>query len=143
MTFPLGADERWRVVHGDALEVLDSLPDASVDAVVCDPPYCSGSVGEAPRVAAKGQGIRSENLRRFGWFTGDNMGTAGLVFLLRAVAFACVRVVRPEGHLVVFTDWRQLPNVAPALESAGLRYQNLVVWNALRPGICRWSAACG
>lgn len=32
-------DDRVTLHHGDCLEVLRSLPDASVDAVVTDPPY--------------------------------------------------------------------------------------------------------
>ncbi len=73
--------------------------------------------------------MRSENLSRFGWFLGDNMGTAGLVFLLRAMAFEAVRVMKPTGSLLVFCDWRMLPNLAPAIESAGLRFQNVIVWD--------------
>src|SRR5688572_24490133 len=114
---------------GDALTAVRSLADASIDAVVTDPPYCSGAVAEASRTAAKGQGLLSENLRRFGWFTGDNMTTAGLAFLLRDLAFESVRVVKPTGSMVVFCDWRMVPNVVPAIESAGLRYQNLIVWD--------------
>jgi DNA modification methylase len=34
----------WQVIHGDCLEVLKTLPDGSVDAVVTDPPY---GIGEA------------------------------------------------------------------------------------------------
>jgi site-specific DNA-methyltransferase (adenine-specific) len=115
--------------HGDALAVLTSLPAGCLDSVITDPPYCSGSVSEASRTSAKGQGLRSESLKRFGWFVGDNMGTAGLVWLLRALAFECVRVVKPTGSLVVFCDWRMVSSVQPAVESAGLRYQNLVVWD--------------
>lgn len=33
------ADGRVTIWHGDCIEVLAGLPDASVDAVVCDPPY--------------------------------------------------------------------------------------------------------
>jgi len=29
----------WEVIHGDCLEVLRGMPDASVDAVITDPPY--------------------------------------------------------------------------------------------------------
>lgn len=29
----------WQVIHGDCLEVLKTIPDGSVDAVVTDPPY--------------------------------------------------------------------------------------------------------
>ena len=113
--------------HGDCLEILPTLP--KVDAVVTDPPYCSGAVSEASRTAAAGQGRRSENLTRFGWFVGDNMGTAGLMFLLRSVIGEARRKLSPEGSAAVFMDWRMAPNVIPAIESAGVRYQNLVVWN--------------
>lgn len=116
---------------GDAVETMERLrrQDRFVDAIITDPPYCSGSVGEAQRTAAKGQGLRSENIRRLGWFVGDNMGTAGLIFLLRSMAFHGLEILNPEGSLLVFCDWRMVPNLAPAIESAGLRYQNMVVWD--------------
>ena len=118
---------------GDCLDVLPLLP--KVDAVITDPPYCSGAVSEAGRTAAKGQGLRSENLQRFGWFVGDNMGTAGLVFLLRSMAFRALNVLNPEGHMLVFCDWRMVANLAPAIESSGARFQNLVVWDKEHMGL--------
>jgi DNA modification methylase len=114
---------------GDALDVLRGMPDGSVDSVAMDPPYCAGAISEASRTRAAGQGLRSETLTRFGWFVGDNMGTAGLVWLLRSVAVECRRVVKPSGSMLVFCDWRMLSAVQPAIESAGLRYQNLIVWD--------------
>ena len=92
-------------------------------------------MSEAGRSAAKGQGLRSENLSKFGWFVGDNMGTAGLIFLIRSVAFASLRVVRPTGHFVVFCDWRQAPNLSPAVESAGWRFQGHGVWDKGHMGL--------
>lgn len=112
---------------GDALEVMEGL--APVDAIVTDPPYCSGSVSEASRTAAKGQGLRSENITKLGWFVGDNMGTAGLAMLLRSMAFRGLKILSPEGSVLVFCDWRMVPNLAPTIESAGLRFQNMVVWD--------------
>lgn len=116
-----------RVVCGDSLEVLRELPDDCVDCVVTDPPYCSGGVSEASRTAAKSQGSTCKS--RFTWFVGDNMGTAGLAWLLRHMAIECFRVTRKTGSMLLFCDWRQVPNLAPAIESAGWRYQNLVVWD--------------
>lgn len=117
------------IIHGDALDVLRALPSASADAIVTDPPYASGGVSEASRSSANGQGLRSENLTRFGWFVGDNMGTAGLVYLLRSMAFEAIRIARPSASMLMFCDWRQVPNLAPAIESAGWRYQGLIVWD--------------
>ena len=120
---------------GDCLDVLRSLPDGSVDAVVTDPPYCSGAVSEAQRTRANGQGLRSENIRRLGWFVGDNMGTAGLVWLLRSVAVEARRIMKPSGSLLAFCDWRMLSSLQPAIESAGLRYQGLIVWDKEAMGL--------
>jgi DNA modification methylase len=131
----ISADGRHRMYCGDALPVVTELDDVSVDAVVIDPPYCAGAISEAQRTRAGGQGLRSENIRRFGWFTGDNMGTAGLVWLLRSIAFESFRFVKPTGSLVCFCDWRMLASLQPAIESAGLRYQNLIVWNKENMGL--------
>lgn len=127
--------ENCTLYHGDCLQVLSTFESDCVDAVICDPPYCSGAVSEASRTAAKGQGLRSENLTRFGWFVGDNMGTAGLVFLLRSVAIESLRVLKGSGSLLMFCDWRMVPNLIPAIESAGFRYQNLIVWDKTHMGL--------
>lgn len=118
-----------RLYRGDCFDALWDQPDGSVDAIVIDPPYCAGAISEAQRTQAPGQGLRSENIRKFGWFTGDNMGTAGLIWLLRTVAVESRRVVKPTGSLLVFCDWRMQANLQPAIEAAGLRYQGLVVWD--------------
>src|SRR5665647_91687 len=39
MSAPYWSDDAVRLFHGDCLDVLRALPDASVDAVVTDPPY--------------------------------------------------------------------------------------------------------
>jgi site-specific DNA-methyltransferase (adenine-specific) len=126
-----------RLACGDALEALSELPDGSASALVTDPPYCSGSVSEAHRTAAKGQGLRSETIRRLGWFVGDNMGTAGLCFLLRSVAAEAASVVDETGSMLFFCDWRMQSALQTAIESAGVRYQGLVVWDKEHMGLGR------
>lgn len=119
----------FSVLLGDALLRLRELPDQSADAIITDPPYCSGGFSEAAKRQAKGQGLRSEVIRDIGWFANDNMTTGGLVWLLRACMIECERILRDGGSALVFTDWRMLPHLAPALESSGLRYQNEITWD--------------
>lgn len=131
----LGGNFVDKLIRGDCLEVMRGMPDGCVDAVITDPPYCSGSVSEATRTAAKGQGLRSENIKRLGWFVGDNMGTAGLVWLIRSMAVESLRLLKGNGSLLIFCDWRMIPNLIPAVESAGFRYQNLIVWDKTHMGL--------
>lgn len=116
---------------GDALQVLAELPDNSLDAIVTDPPYCSGAATEAGKGSATHQGLRSESIRsgRFSWFAADNMTTGGLIWLLRSMAVEAARVVKETGSLCVFCDWRMALQLGPAMESAGWRLRNLIAWD--------------
>lgn len=120
-----------RLHHGDCLEFMRSIEASSVDAVVTDPPYCSGGATEAAKGGATHQGLRSETIRtaRFAWFDSDNMTTGGLVWLLRAVSVESLRILKPGGSLLVFCDWRMAFLVGPAMESGGFRLRNLIAWD--------------
>lgn len=120
------------IFHGDC---LDSLPDlvqsGTADAVVTDPPYCSGGFTESQKKSATYQGLRSERVQSGAvkWFASDDMTTGGLLYLMRRVAQECFRVLVPGGSLLMFCDWRMVPLLVPCLESVGLRYTNLIVWD--------------
>lgn len=122
-------------IYGDCLTELKKLPPNSIDAVITDPPYCSGGFTESQRMKATSQGISANRLADMAWFENDNMTTAGLIWLLREVILECVRVMKPNGHILIFTDWRMLHNLAPAIESTGVQYRNLVVWDKLYAGM--------
>ena len=73
-------------------------------------------------------GLRSETIRDIGWFVNDNMTTAGLCWLMSHVAGWCRRSLNAGGTMTAFTDWRMVGQLAPAIEAAGFRYQNMIVW---------------
>lgn len=117
-----------RLIHGDCLEALEDIVEPA-DCMIMDPPYCSGAATEAGRGSATHQGLRSSTMKagRFKWFASDNMTTAGLCELLRAV---CVRApVHDGGSILSFCDWRMVTMLAPAMESAGWRLRNLIAWD--------------
>lgn len=127
--------EKAKIIYGDCLRKIKKIKPETIQAVITDPPYCSGGATEASKMDAKGQGLRSHSLKRQGWFEGDNMTSAGISFLLRSVAMEAGRVLRPGGHFLFFADWRMVPILVPAVESANLRYRNLVVWNKMNTGL--------
>jgi site-specific DNA-methyltransferase (adenine-specific) len=133
---PYYDDGQITLYCGDALEVLATLPAASADVLLTDPPYCSGGSLEAQKNTAA-QGLRSATVRAAGfrWFAADNMTTGGLVALLRSALLEARRLLRPDRSAFVFTDWRMAPLLAPALEASGLRYRNLLVWDKGSPGL--------
>jgi site-specific DNA-methyltransferase (adenine-specific) len=126
----------YQLFHGDCLEYMKTLPAGSVDAVITDPPYCSGGYLEAQK-NTKAQGLRGATVAAdgFEWFSADNMSTSGLVFLLRNMMVECRRILKPNRSVLMFTDWRMVPPLAPALESSGLRYRNMIIWDKGNAGL--------
>ncbi len=90
------------VYHGDCLDVLRGLPDASVDAVVTDPPYELLFMSRA-------------------W---DGSGIAYNVDMWRQ----CLRVLRPGGHLLAFGGTRTYHRMACAIEDAGFEIRDSIHW---------------
>lgn len=130
---PYYSDDFVTIYHGDAPTVLAELEN-SVDAVLTDPPYASGSRTEASKVAS-GAMLRSNTERsrstRFGDrpIDLDQMTTAGFMWLLRTVALDCYDRLPDGGSFVSFIDWRQWPNLVGAIETCNYRVQGMVVWD--------------
>ena len=127
MSEPYYSDDHVTIYHGDCLDLLAELEIISVDAVVTDPPYASGSRLEAAKSS-------SGAMLRAGRFADrpielDQMTTTGFVWLMRAVGQA-VRPMLPDGGSILsFIDWRQWPNLVGALETCNYRVQGMIVWD--------------
>jgi DNA modification methylase len=88
--------------QGDCRETLRSLPDNSVDAVPCDPPYELNFMGK-------------------GW---DRSGIANDPEFWREV----YRVLKPGGHLAAFSASRTYHRMACAIEDAGFEIRDSLMW---------------
>lgn len=128
-------ENNYKVLFGDCLVRLREIESNSIDAVITDPPYSSGGFNDTQKRSAKGQGLRSGTIDEIGWFVNDNMTTSGVVYLLREVMVECERVMKDGASALVFTDWRMVANLAPALESTGVQFRNIIVWDKGSPGL--------
>lgn len=88
------------VHHGDCLDVLAGLDAESVDAVVTDPPYGLEFMGK-------------------GW----DQQVPGPEYWA-----ACLRVLKPGGHLLAFGGTRTAHRMACAIEDAGLEIRDSITW---------------
>jgi DNA modification methylase len=114
------------VLNGDCLELMRSLPPCSFDAVVTDPPYSSGTRKEGQKGVRKSMNRGVEDAT---WFGCDSLTTNGFIWLMRSCAIEWQRLLKPGGHALVFIDWRMMPALAGAIESADLRHAGLLIWD--------------
>ena len=138
---------RNRIVRGDLLRLLLALPDACYDAVVTDPPYSSGGAFRAdragPSTSSKYQNTETE--RRYAEFAGDTRDQRGWSYWLALWLAECWRVTRECGVVMLFSDWRQLPEASDALQAAGWVWRGIAVWDkteAARPQRGRFRNQC-
>lgn len=95
------------------MEYLSSLPTASVDAVVTDPPYIVGAIS-----------VGNENAKSGTWADMENAA-----FWFSAWYREALRVLKPSGSLWTFLNWRSVPTVIRAASLAGRPVASLIVWD--------------
>lgn len=85
---------------GDCLEVLRTLPDASVDSIVTDPPYGLAFMGKRWDYDVPSTEVWAE----------------------------CLRVLKPGGHLLAFAGTRTQHRMAVRIEDAGFEIRDMIAW---------------
>ena len=115
------------VLNADCLAALRDMPDASVDAIVTDPPY--GLSNTTPAQVA-------ETITR--WASGDReylptsvgfMGHEWDGFVPPvAVWDECLRVLKPGGHLLAFAGSRTHDLMTLGIRLAGFEIRDSVAW---------------
>lgn len=127
---PLVEQHGCALFQGDSLQLLPNLPTASFDAVIADPPYCSGgtTAGERRR-APEDKYAQDGNACGRPSFGGDLKDQRSFTWWTMAWLSLCRPLLREGGYCLVFTDWRQLPAVTDAFQAADLTWRGIVAWD--------------
>lgn len=118
------------VHHGDSRIVLKTFADASIDSVVCDPPYALVSIGKrfgADGAAPAQSGKTGAYARASAGFMGQKWDTGETAFD-PAFWAEVLRVLKPGGHLIAFSGTRTYHRLACAVEDAGFEIRDMVSW---------------
>jgi site-specific DNA-methyltransferase (adenine-specific) len=132
------------LLYGDALELLPTFPDASFDAIVTDPPYCSGGMTMSERARpASAKYVQSRQQLRWPEFESESMDQNAWAQWTYRWLKECKRVAKDGAPIVIFIDWRQLPLLTTLLQWSGWRWLGVAAWDkteACRPQMGRFAS---
>lgn len=119
----------FEIIQGDCLEKLHELAKEGrkFDALVADPPYCSGAM--SPADVSRGDAIRKYCDRvDLGSFS-DAMSQRAFLLFTREWLHAARAVMKSPGYCFIFIDWRQLPTMTDAIQTSGWIWRGIAVWD--------------
>jgi DNA modification methylase len=91
---------RPKLIHGDCLEQLKSIPDNSIDSIVTDPPYGISFMGKKWDYDVPSVDVWKE----------------------------CLRVLKPGGHALIACGTRTQHRMAVNIEDAGFEIRDVITW---------------
>ena len=125
-----------QVVCGDCVAVMKTLPDASIDAIVTDPPYGISFMSKDFDSPAKMLGQMSTGHEQKGAFAyggthsrgyADNDNEIFQAWSERWLTEA-FRVLKDGGHIIAFAATRTVHRLAVAVEDAGFEIRDQLGW---------------
>lgn len=117
--------------RADCLDVIDTMPDGFFDALITDPPYCSGGVSNADRtnVSTTSKYVNSDAKNKRSAFMGDNKDQRALFAWLQLILRRCHEKATEDAVIGSFSDWRQLPLMSDIVQASGWRWRGVAVWD--------------
>lgn len=133
----------WRIVEGECVAAMKDMGEASVDAVVCDPPYGLQFMGKewdamwrnqtdadrayVERTAAEGDGLTARR-RNLPDLSSDADKGRKMQAWHETWATQALRALKPGGYLLAFGGSRTYHRLAAAVEDAGFEVRDCIMW---------------
>ena len=118
---PLG-----KILSGDCVDAMRTLPDASIDLVFADPPYNLQLGGDLNRPDGSHVDAVTDAWDQFDSFAAYDAFTRGWLA-------ECRRVLKPDGALWVIGSYHNIFRVGAMLQDLGFWLLNDIVWRKTNP----------
>ena len=122
-------NDKWEIIHGDALKVLREFAPNTFDAVITDPPYASGGRTQAEKNKSTDKKYSSMGESAPPPFDGDSKDQRSWTRWAAEWLYDARKVCKPGAPVCMFIDWRQLPAATDALQWAGWIWRGTAVWD--------------
>ena len=114
------------ILAGDCIEVMNGLPEASVDLIFADPPYNLQLKGQLHRPDNSQVDAVDDHWDQFASFAAYDKFTRDWLAAAR-------RLLKPNGAIWVIGSYHNIFRVGAALQDAGFWILNDVVWRKSNP----------
>lgn len=111
-------DEKMVLYLGDCLEIMQNIPDGSVDMVLTDPPY---------GIDFQSAWIKDKAKRKPKIIGDKETKTA----FISEVA----RILKPTGAVCIFTRWDVQQKVIDEMTDCGMKPRNVLIWDKVMHGM--------
>ena len=95
-------NNNYKLYEGNMLDMLEVIPENSIDSIITDPPYELG-------------------------FMGKSWDSSGIAFQ-KETWERCLKVLKPGGHMLAFGGTRTYHRIACAIEDAGFEIRDCIMW---------------
>lgn len=121
------------IINGDCLDIMKTISDNSIDMILTDPPYgidvlnTNWCYDKIDKLKVKDTNTPIKGLPVGMKFNPEDAKKLGI--FLNKCALEWIRVLKPGGFCLVFSNARSSHRVGVALEDAGFEIRDQMIWN--------------
>lgn len=124
--------ENLWLMQGDCLERMKEIPDGSVDAIICDPPFnIVEKIGKNMHIFR--QALKQEN---------SSISESSMAFDIGFDQISWIKYasskLKKGGNFIVFNDWENMGEIAKEARNCGLKVKMMGHWQKPNPTPAEW-----
>ena len=126
------SNNKFTLLLGDCLERMKEIPDGSVDAIICDPPFnIVEKIGKNIHIFRQGEKQAGSSISRESMLF--DVGFDQISWLGVAI-----RKLKKGGNMIVFNDWENMGDIAKEARSHKMKVKCLCHWQKPNPTPAEW-----